>query len=232
MGHPEQFEYEEKRTFMGRYGFAIGGCVVAVIVVVMLSQMFSGHSNAPPARKQDMVMIKALPPTPPPPAPPTPPPQVEPKQQMIEQAQDTDPVKPVEQPVDQTPALGSNIQGNGPPDGFGLSGHGNGFLNGSGSGSRGGGSRFGWYASEVVSSVGDALRQNSHTRNASFNIKVRIWSDLTGRITRSKLAGSTGDLTVDNAIQNEVLNGLQLKEPPPDGMPMPIVMRLAGRRPD
>jgi periplasmic protein TonB len=80
--------------------------------------------------------------------------------------------------------------------------------------------------------VGDALRQNPHTRDATFSVKARIWSDLTGRVTRAKLAGTTGDRIVDNAIQNEVLTGLQLKEAPPDGMPMPIVMRLTGRRPD
>ena len=230
MTHGSEFEYEEAPGFVKRYGFVIGGLVVVVVVVVLISQTFSGHGNAPAPKREDMVMIKTAPPPPPPPPPP--PQQVVQKQEMMEQTPLNDEVKPQEQPVDQSPVLGTNIQGNGAPDGFGLSGHGNGFLQGTGNSGNGGGSRFGWYASEVVTSVGDALRQNPHTRDASFNIKVRIWSDLTGRIVRAKLAGTTGDTAVDNAIKNEVLNGFQLKEPPPDGMPMPIVMRLSARRPN
>ena len=84
----------------------------------------------------------------------------------------------------------------------------------------------------MIKSISDALGQNSHTRSASFNIKVRIWSDAGGRITRAKLAEHTGDPAVDQAIEHEVLDGFQLKEPPPDGMPMPIVMRLSARRPN
>jgi protein TonB len=230
MGISDQYEDSGERSFMARYGFAIGGCGVAIIVVVMLSQVFSGHGSAPPLRKQEMVMVKTVTPPPPPPPPPTPPPQTEPKQQMVEQTPENE-EKPVEEPVDQSPALGSNIQGNGPPDAFGLRGHNNGFLGGGGGG-RSGGSRFGWYASEVIGTVGDALRQNPHTRGANFNLKVRIWSDDTGRVVRVKLAGTTGDPAVDDAIQNEILKGLQLKEPPPDGMPMPIVMRLSAKRPN
>ncbi len=133
---------------------------------------------------------------------------------------------------DTSPAIGTNITGNGPPDGFGLGGNGKGQLGGSGSGGRSGGSRFGWYANQISRSVSDALSLNPKTRNASFNIKVRIWSDGGGRITRAKLMEATGDPVVDAAIQNEVLNGFQLKEPPPEGMPMPIVMRLTARRPN
>ena len=44
------------------------------------------------------------------------------------------------------------------------------------------------------------------------------------------MAGSTGDPSLDSAIRDEVLNGLQL-QPPPLGMPIPITLRLAARRP-
>jgi len=228
MRDSDQFGYEEKRGFMGRFGFAFGILGVALVMVALFSQAFSGHHDAPLLRKQDVVMVKTV--TPPPPPPP-PPPQTVQKQEMMEQTPLDNEVKPEEAPVDQAPVGGTNIQGNGPPDAFGLSGHGNGFLQG-GRGGNSGGSRFGWYASEVIASVGEALRQNPHTRDASFNVRVRIWSDVTGRITRAKLAESTGDKLVDNAISTEVLTGFQLKEPPPDGMPMPIVMRLVARRPN
>jgi hypothetical protein len=35
---------------------------------------------------------------------------------------------------------------------------------------------------------------------------------------------------VDTAIENEVLNGLVLNEPPPDDMPMPINLRISARK--
>lgn len=138
--------------------------------------------------------------------------------------------KPAETP-EAAPSIGTNIQGNGPPDGFGLSGRGGGFLSGGGGGGPRG-SQFGWYAAKVVRAVGDALRQNSRTANAGFTVNVRIWADLAGRVTKVRLAESTGSKTVDAAIQNEVLANFQLPEAPPDGMPMPIVMRLSARRPD
>jgi hypothetical protein len=65
-----------------------------------------------------------------------------------------------------------------------------------------------------------------------MNLQVQIWPDKAGRIVRVQLTGSTGDPTIDRAITNEVLSGLQLQEPPPAEMPVPIVLRLTARRPD
>ena len=134
----------------------------------------------------------------------------------------------------ESPGLGTSIQGNGGPDAFGLQAGGSGFgiVGGTGkAGSHGGSnSRWGWYASQVQTTISEALQNNGHTRNADFHVVARIWSDRTGRITRARLAGSTGDGALDGALTNEVLVGLALQEPPPDGMPMPIVLRLTARR--
>ncbi|MCX6849438.1 MAG: TonB C-terminal domain-containing protein [Verrucomicrobia bacterium] len=115
-------------------------------------------------------------------------------------------------------------------------GGGDGSLGNSNGGSRmiggnndGGGSKWGWYAGQVQNRVADALRSNPVTKRAGFSNMVKIWSDSTGRITRVKLADSTGDGKVDAAIENEVFNGLVLNEPPPEGMPMPINLRLTAR---
>ena len=116
----------------------------------------------------------------------------------------------------------------GPPSDFGIGGGGS----GNGSGVGGGGSRFGWYASEVVSRVTSALHENEKTRNARLKMRVRIWSDANGRISRVELSGSSGDPAVDSAIKNDVLTGLQLEEPPPADMPMPIVMQINEQRPN
>ena len=94
---------------------------------------------------------------------------------------------------------------------------------------RGGSSIWGWYAGQVQNRVADALRSHPLTKRAGFSNTVKIWSDNTGRITRVKLNGSTGDSKVDAAIENEIFKGLLLTEAPPDGMPMPINLRLTAR---
>ena len=143
--------------------------------------------------------------------------------------------KPVEpQPADDPPAdLGTNIKGDGPADGFGLSGN-KGIGGGTGRGLGGNGtaasSRWGWYAAKVQSSIGEALRRNPLTREAVLNHKVRVWPDNTGRIARAKLESSTGDAAMDAAITS-ALTGVQLAEAPPAGMPAPILLRLSARRP-
>ena len=97
---------------------------------------------------------------------------------------------------------------------------------------RGGGSKYGLYAGQVQSRIAEALRNHKKTRSAALNIKVRIWADPTGRITRATLSGSSGDAAVDRSIREEILTGLQLQSPPPEGMPMPIVMRITATRPN
>ena len=225
---------EDERSLFQRYRTGIGvGCLVMAGVGVLIYQVF--HSPSSPQRKAaEITMVKlALPPLPPPPPTPvpTPPPEEPPEQKMIEQApvEEENKPEPVQQPKDVP--IGTDIKGNGAPDGFNLShGGGNGFSNGLNSRNSGPHSPYGWYATQVQTTIADALRKNSRTRSASLSIKVRVWPDITGRITRAKLVGSTGDPAVDQAIQNEVLNGLQLQEPPPTGMPVPIVMRLNARR--
>ena len=99
-------------------------------------------------------------------------------------------------------------------------------------GSGGGGTKFGWYAGKVQSSVASALRNHRRTRSAKLSIKVRIWADSSGRVTRASLEGTSGDPATDSAITNEILTGLQLPEAPPQDMPMPIVMRISAKRPN
>jgi TonB family protein len=154
------------------------------------------------------------------------------KQEMMEQQPvDADEAKP--EPTEApSPSIGTNITGNGPADSFGLGSNKGGFLgNGSNSG-RANRSQFGWYANQMIKSFSEALSRNPRTQNASFAIKARIWADAGGRVTRARLAESTGDPALDAAIKNEILTGFQLQEPPPEGMPMPIVMRLTARRPN
>lgn len=124
--------------------------------------------------------------------------------------------------------LGLDAEAEGPGDSFGLAGTpgGSGLLGGGG-----GGSRWGWYATIVQNQIEEALRSNRKTRNSRARVEVRLWADASGRVMRVAMVSSTGDAEIDRAIENEVLAGMLLKEPPPRDMPMPIVTRLTARRP-
>jgi TonB family protein len=84
----------------------------------------------------------------------------------------------------------------------------------------------------VQTRISEELRKNPRTRKANTRIEVRIWVDpATGRLIRAKLGSSTGEAGLDQAII-ETLQGTQLQQPPPEGMPMPIVLRVTARRPN
>ena len=222
-------EYDE-RSFVQQH--KVGIMVVAILAIGGISAVVKAKSGQGDGHKQAQTMVVSVnlpPPPPPPPPPPTPPePKMEePKETMIAQ----EPVAADEQPPEE-PAAGESattgIVGNGPPDGFGLkAGSGNCF----GAGRTGhSGSRWGWYASKVQTSVADALRSNPKTRVAAMNIEAKIWADRGGRVIRAQLASSTGSAGLDESIRGDVLVGLQLREPPPQDMPMPMHLRLMGRK--
>lgn len=146
---------------------------------------------------------------------------------MIEQPPVED--EPKEMKQDEPPPISTGIKGDGP----GLAGLSKGDgsrIGGFGSGGRAGG-RWDGYARSVQTTASDAIRKSPKTRSASIrSLQVRIWVDATGRVTRVKLSGSTGDPAVDAALENEVLARMQL-QPPPPGMPSPIVLRISARRP-
>lgn len=238
----ENFDDLDQPTFFQRHPLVIGAvlAVVAGVIAAIAIGAFSQQKSL--SRSQHLQVVQILPPPPPPPPPPTPPPQqaTPPPEKMVEQQKMIEPeAKPKEElrkdeppkPHEAPPGpLGLNAKGEGPGDAFGLVGRpgGNGLLGGGG----GGGSRWGWYANEVQNGVTTALRNNPRTRTSKFsNLSIRIWLDKGGRITRTQLSGSSGDPAVDNAIVNEALSGLQMQEPPPGDMPMPIVLRASASRP-
>ena len=232
---PPNYDIEEEDlTFWERYRvfIAIGVLLFIVAGISLAAFLLAGKPSK--AKPPEEIAIHLLPPPPaPPPPPPPPPPKVPPppEQKMVQQP----PVKPDEVKPKNEPKSPDKPPGppgppaSGAPSEFGIGGGGG---NGGGSGGEGGGSKFGYYANEVVASITDAIRRNNQTRDASAHVKVRLWVDGTGRVTRAKLASSSDDPAIDAAIQNQVLTGLTLPEAPPADMPMPIVLLLSEVRPN
>lgn len=213
----------------------IGGGLL--LVMAAGAYFFLGGDSKPAKKAATTVNIMpVLPPPPPPTPPPTPPPPppdaMEPPPDAPEFVEETAPEAAPEPAAPDEPApMGSNIQGDGPPDAFGLVGKGGGgMIGGRGTGVGGNASRFGWYAGRVQNTISSAIRNHKLTRSSRMTVKARIWVDRTGRVTRATIEGTSGDAEIDRALQNEILTGIQLPDPPPDGMPMPILMRINASR--
>jgi TonB family protein len=209
----------------------IFGILLASILAYMLLHS-SKPQPAPPPPPVTMVVIQ--PPKPPPPPPPLPQPKT------IVQPKMTTPVaKPIQQSQPKiappkaapaAPALGTSLKSNGSSNAFDLSGNagGNGLIGGLG-GNGSCNSDCGSYQDAVASEIRDALQQNPITRKANAGLVVSVWTDASGRVTRVAIDKSSGSSTVDDAVETEVLPGLQLSPPPPNTV-MPIIMSLTGEQ--
>jgi len=229
MSYQDYADDPQEGSFLQRNRLAIGVGLAVVVIVGVVATLLVMYGKVPPPHKPEEIVIHLQPPPPLPPPPPPPPPPPQPQPKMVEQPPVLKPEeKPKNEPKapDKPPGPPGPVA-NGPPSDFGLGGAGGG---GNGPGGGGGGSRWGWYAGEVQARIAEALRQNDKTKDAKLRVKIRIWSDSSGRITRAELSGSSGDTTIDDSIKNDVLVGLQLQEPPPQDMPMPIVLRVTEQR--
>lgn len=206
---------------------------------VLAAEKALWKNNAGPVRHDDLTMIVLPPPPPPVPTPkpvatpqqlPTPEEQVE---KMVEQQpvhQDEKRPETSKEKLPDAPApLGTSITGPGGGSDLGLgAGLGGGFGSGLGGG---GGSKFGWYASEVQNSVVNAVRNNPRTQGAAMDVIICIWPDSSGRVVKARVVNSSGNRALDAVLKNQVMTGLQLSEPPPPDMPLPIVVHLSSRLP-
>jgi hypothetical protein len=232
-----EFEYniEENRGFFRRYRalIVVGGILVLTAGLVWAGLALS-RKNQRAISHDDVITFQLPPPTPAPtptpqptPSPlPTPPEEPE-HRQMIEQQpvqQEKKSEAPKEKPLDAPAPLGTGITGPGGGPDLGL-GSGLGTGGGYGEGGGGGGSKYGWYASEVQDRIADAVRNDPRMRRGVMNVIVRIWPDSTGRIKKATVS-SGGNTALESTVQDGILTGLQLPEPPPADMPLPIVMRL------
>jgi outer membrane biosynthesis protein TonB len=225
-------EDEAEPSFLKRHAVKLG---IATAVIAGAVYAFSGpskpHTASAPRKAAVPVNVEIAPP-PPPPQPPPPkvePPKEQPKEDMEEQTAVVNEAPPEEAPPDEAPAVTSNGQtGN---DSFGLTKGKPGGGNGGGRKLGGSGSKYGYYAGQVQSTISAAIKRHSKTKSSTMTIIARIWADETGRVTRATLNGSSGDPAVDAALRDEVLTGLQLQSPPPEGMKMPINLKLTARAP-
>lgn len=225
--HEDMVEQDRPKGF-ARYRLPIIIGVLGLGGILVAQNILSKAASSPQPKQEEQTVRIVMPPSTPPPPLPPPPPQQEIKQDKPMEAEE----KPEE--ADPAPAqvqTASTVKGaGGGPILARGNGNGAGFFKGNAANEEK--MRRSAYAGMAQSQIANALRNNPKTRKAAMRLEIRIWPDAAGRISRATLSPSTGDAALDAVIRDEVLTGLQLPEPPPEGMPTPIVMRVTARRPN
>lgn len=143
-----------------------------------------------------------------------------------------------DQPQDNTPAgsdLGVDSDGSAGSDVFGLVGKKGGRAITLG-GSNGGGmsklallAKYGWYTQkiqeEIKSQVRNHLSQDGGIPKGKWQAVVKIVLDAGGRIVKYELVGTSGNNKMDGAVRS-TLARIRISEPPPDGMPAGMTVRI------
>jgi hypothetical protein len=228
---------EEEPGFFKRHGVVLAVVAIAAGIGGSFFMKKGNGGGSAPRTEQKIVMVMPPMPLPPPPPPPPPPPKEPPPEdkKMVEQNPVAEPDKAPEPKVAEPPkeasaALGTNVQGNGPSDGFGLGSSGNGWFGGKGGGNGGRmGGKYDAYAYETQKKIQQVLSQDPKTKHAKFRGELRVWEDNTGRVIRTKFSGSADDPSVKDEIKSTIAS-LSFNGPPSD-MPMPLVIRLTATRP-
>lgn len=190
------------------------------------------NSDEGQQRDTKVQMVSLLAPPPPPVAPKI---QEQPKEQekvkqetVEQQVSDMRPSSP-DHPADDTPPgkdLGVDAEGTAGSDGFGLQGRkgGRGLLAGGG----GSGSIFGWYTSlistDLQKMVNEIIQQQGGLPEGKWKTVVKLEIDVTGKIKKFSIIGSSGNQKMDAAVTKALANA-QVTDPPPPGMPR--IMKLS-----
>ena len=212
----------QEGSFFKRNWLALTVGVIVLAGGTSAAIALSSKGGGGRSKADNLTMVSITPPPPvvlPPPPPP--PPQVE---EMMKAEDEKEEEAPVE---DNSPSTG--IVSNGPADGFGMKAKGG---KGQGIILRPKNPVVIWtkYANQAASRIADSMRRHGKLKQSTMSVEAKVWIDSTGRITRAETQ-STGDALLDGALRNEVLSGMQLSGPPPEGMKMPVNLKLSARRP-
>lgn len=215
----EELEQAPWIVWAKRVGIALALLVVGVGVVILGRELSTPMG---PKQKQ-MAKIRIVPDAPPPP----PPPKEEKRPDPPKEAKE---IK-VEQPKEATPQEAEQLKMEGQGSDSGLAGLAAGSVRSEYDGQKigGDGNRFAWFKGVLQSQIQSALQKNDKLRTSDYRIVVRLWLATDGSVSRSELAGSTGNSDLDDRLRMALSQLPPLTERPPEGLPQPVTMRLTSR---
>ena len=227
-GNPAVFDDENE----SKASMWLKRALIALVALSLLAGIGYGikslMSGGAPQKKQ-VTTIKLIPDIPPPPPPPPPkePPKEQPKPDAPKEVKIEQP-KPVETP----PAEQIKMEG---PAGDGPSAFAAGAVNNDYKGGEvktigsDGGAKFNWYADTVNQKIVDAIQNDSKLNVGQYEFTVKVWLKSSGSI--EKFVIETGlSQEKQSDIKATLENMMLLREPPPEGMPQPIKLRITARK--
>jgi len=230
----EDKHQEEKKT--------IPWVLVAVMIALAVGGVYivkTVLSQDEPRRKNTTATVTLL--KPPPPMIKEKPPELEPVKEVPKQEEIIDPAQsnePKSADNDSTPAgdsLGVDAEGGAGSDNFGLVGKKGGrsiLAGGSGFGKGSLLSKFAGYTqivtTELRKKVMKRLDDEGGIPKGKLQAVVRVSVDVDGKVTDYRIIGSSGNTRMDEAVLNS-LRTLRIIEPPPDGMPRTMDIRIVSQ---
>jgi TonB family protein len=159
------------------------------------------------------------------------------QQQVVEQIAQPQAGPQNDQPPDtgQSGPLGVEGDGSAGGDSFGLAARGKGGRSLIGGGTGGMSklsllAKYGFYTSkiedEVRRHVKKKLEQAGGLPKGKMQTTVKIVLNANGTIAEYRIVGSSGNSTMDSAVK-EALNVVRISEPPPEGMPRGMTIRIS-----
>lgn len=81
------------------------------------------------------------------------------------------------------------------------------------------------YGGIVQIDVRKALERHDKTKSGNYRVGARLWIAPSGAVGRAEIFEDTGNTERDAAIE-EVLARLTISQPPPDGLPQPVSIKV------
>jgi outer membrane biosynthesis protein TonB len=217
-------------------------CTAAVLTIFFVFGVFSVVkaliSDDANRKKRRVHMVQLMKPPPPPKVKEKPPePKIEEKKQEIEEPEQKEPEpEPTNDNADDEPPpgddLGLDAEGTGGADGFGLKARKGGRSLIGGDGAAALMRKYGWYTriiqDELRKKINQYMDDNGGIPEGDLNAVIQIKLDDTGKIVQFNLFRSTGNQTMDSAVE-QVLAVARISEPPPRHMPRTIKLKIAAK---
>lgn len=232
---PTPLSRTSARALWRRWGGHFVGVLALALLAAVVWYLMSGTAST--KREVAATPTLVLPPPPPPPPEPEKLPEPEPEKVKPEVREpEAKPLEPLEPPKDDTPPspsqdLGDPVTIDGAAqagtDAFGIqAGRGGGMTGGGGGGL---GSRS--YSSWLSGALQQAFVRDQRTRQLAFDdIRIELWLDANGAVTRVQLTQGTGTASIDDAVL-AMVRDFRADERPPASLRFPLRMSIKGRRP-
>jgi protein TonB len=206
---------------------------IGVAVLLGIVAMIWHLAGSKVGVRREAPRIATITPLPPPPPPPKEkPPEPKKIEEEVKQTVDKpEPMKPIEAPktsndVAKQVTINSDAQAG--TDSFNIGAGSGGGMVGSGGGT---GTGTGSYDQYLGYAIQQAVQRDDRVNHLVFDIRVDIWMDGDGRLSKAQLVGSTGDEKTDEALTEALRAMPRIDTPPPATAHFPLRVAIRGRRP-